>query len=332
MNRAMAARVISQQEAMVELGCLPLVLCSETIQSVSISLNRRATSTQEGIKPSVPFVQKYASRNVIFHHMSLKEYFHQQHNSGDSNQCKTIPHFVGGSTYATYPITEPYARSMLYIYKPWNKLDPIRQTNYKHQFETFLQQDTCPLELKIIHEREKERQAHRQPTAREGAGDYQDAPDGSNTGIDELLHLAGLFNRSNEKHIDMEGIKVDEGLHYNWNTRHELDQELPSESGSWLLKQIEQDDIQKQSAKHNQALTLKKNLQGKPLTFAEASDDQAEIIFRVMHKFREWIQWNETDREECDVFEPLRLTGEPKLSVYIIFVSTYLMPLHASHD
>jgi hypothetical protein len=326
----MAARVISQQEAMVELGCLPLVLCSETIQPVSISLNRRATGAQEGTKPSLSFIQKYASRNVIFHHMSLKEYFHQQHNSDDTNQCKTIPHFVGGSTYATYPITEQYARSMLYIYKPWNKLDPITATNYKHQFETFLQQDTCPLELKIIHEREKERQAHRQPTTREGEGDYQDAPDGSNSGIDELLHLAGLFNRSNEKHIDMEGIKVDKGLHYNWNTRHELDQELPPESDSWLLKQIEQDDIKKQSAGHNQVLTLKKNLQGKPLTFAEASDDQEEIIYRVMHKLKEWIHWDETEREDCDIFKPLRLTGKPRQSVYIIFVSTYLMPLHTS--
>lgn len=66
------------------------------------------------------------------------------------------------------------------------------------------------------------------------------------------------------------------------------------------------------------------------MTFAEASDDQEEIIFRVMHKLKEWIHWDETEREDCDIFKPLRLTGKLRQSVYIIFVSTYLMPLHTS--
>ena len=308
LNRAMAARVISQQEVMVELGCLPLVICSETIQPISISLNKKATGNAD--RTTRTFVEQYGTRNRIHHHLSLKDYFDLQWNKTKTKKGTTIPHFIGGSTYSTYPITEAYARSMLYIYKPWSKMNPIPDKNYKKQFETFLEQDDCPVELKIINQREKERQQHRQPTSRDGEGDYQNAPDTEDTPINDILHLAGLFNRSMDEQGELHGTKVNKGLHYKWDRRVSLSEDITLNADTWLLDQILNERDTKDSLENNTKLKLKKGIDGKPLTFKTANEDQKNIILKIFAKVKEWIEWNKDTDSNNRSFRPLRLTGE----------------------
>lgn len=300
----MASRVISQQEVMVELACLPLVICSETIQPISISLNKKATV--ESTKANRTFVEQYGLRNSKYHHLSLKEYFDQVYNAKKKSTGTTIPHFVGGSTYSTYPITESYARSMLYIYKPWNKMNPLPNKNYREQFETFLQDDTCPLSLKIIHQREKERQRHKQPTAQEGEGDYQNAPGLDDTPINDILHMAGLFNRTINECESLHGLKIDKGLHYSWDKRVILTETLPDNSSTWLLDQITNDRERQTGTSHKDIIRLTKDVNGKPYNLDMANSDQKDIILNIFRKIREWIEWNTSDQQ---AFEPLRLTG-----------------------
>ena len=41
--------------------------------------------------------------------------------SNKSKRGIVIPHFVGGQTWATFPITEEYGRHVLMCYKPWKE-------------------------------------------------------------------------------------------------------------------------------------------------------------------------------------------------------------------
>jgi len=59
LNRSVANRTVSKQEAMCELGDLDLVICTESIETVSLSASIKI---KYGEKDSTNIVQKYKKR------------------------------------------------------------------------------------------------------------------------------------------------------------------------------------------------------------------------------------------------------------------------------
>ena len=79
---------------MVELDELPLVLCTERIETINVSGSYKVKSgTQTDI------VSKY--RKIAAHHpnLSLYQFFEQQY---EGSPDEIIPHWVGGNGQPTY--------------------------------------------------------------------------------------------------------------------------------------------------------------------------------------------------------------------------------------
>jgi hypothetical protein len=155
LNRSVAQRTISKQEAMCELGKLPMVICSETIETVSLSGASRLQ-----LEPNIynnTFFAKYKNR-VGNENLSLHQYFHYIKNDiqRSSSQKEIVPHYVGGSAIPKYPITQSYATIELLKHKPWNiSNQPSNSENVIEEFEFFLKSEQCPLSVKLNYERAK---------------------------------------------------------------------------------------------------------------------------------------------------------------------------------
>src|SRR5687767_12979890 len=160
LNKTTKDKVIFKQECMCHLAKLPLYLCSESFETVSISGEYRLCTSGEA-KSS--FLSKYANRDTDWSHMSLYQYFHFRKNSATSRQGYNrkciIPHFVGASSTPAYPPTEGYAKSVLILHVPWKNTfnEPGESRNYIEEFECFLNSSSCPDSVKIGYERAKAR-------------------------------------------------------------------------------------------------------------------------------------------------------------------------------
>ena len=137
LNKISKDKVISKQECMCHLAKLDLFLCSESIETVSISGEYRLSTSNEA-KSS--FLAKYANRDSTkWSNWSLHDYFHHVKNFASSkpyNSKYIIPHYVGARSVPTYPPTEGYAKSVLILHVPWiNKFN--EQTKSKNYIEEF---------------------------------------------------------------------------------------------------------------------------------------------------------------------------------------------------
>jgi hypothetical protein len=152
MNRCVAEKLISKQEAMVELAGLDLTSCTEVFDNISISGAKKIGSKGNA------YIQEYNHRRVD-QNLSLKQYYMKKFNSGDTSKTGFhVLHFPGVSATTTFPITDKFAHSMLIIHKPWSKENPLKctpGTTWRSMFEDFMD-DSPPKELEINLTRAKE--------------------------------------------------------------------------------------------------------------------------------------------------------------------------------
>ena len=94
LNRAASNCAISKQECMVLLSGLDLMMCSESIEMVSITGSYRL---QDGA--SSTFYSHYEKRPQSLHHLSLDQYFDEEKNSNVPGKKTIIPHYVGGRSH-----------------------------------------------------------------------------------------------------------------------------------------------------------------------------------------------------------------------------------------
>ena len=88
LNRAVVSRLVPKQECMVELDKLPLILCTETIESISLSGSYKLTSdTHNGL---VAKYRKIAAKNP---NLSLSDLFQQQ--IGSKNTLRKLSFHIG---------------------------------------------------------------------------------------------------------------------------------------------------------------------------------------------------------------------------------------------
>jgi len=138
LNKSIANRTITKQETVCQLAKLPLVICSEQIDIISLS---KAVKVQEtNTSYSTTFLSKYANR---MDHLdkSLHQYFHvTKNNSLHHSKKEYIPHYVGGGGQPTYLINMNFARTEMIMHIPWHKnqsLPPITEENYTSMFNNF---------------------------------------------------------------------------------------------------------------------------------------------------------------------------------------------------
>jgi len=160
MNRSVANRTITKPEAMCELGQLPMVICSESIETVSITGSIRCTS--DGATSTM--LSQYKNRLDTQEHLSLHEFYHARKNkqsTATATHREFIPHYVGGRGQPVYPVTDTkqsisYARSEILKHMPWSQKNPMpNDCNWVAIFKEFLQDPSCPAGVRLGFERAK---------------------------------------------------------------------------------------------------------------------------------------------------------------------------------
>ena len=210
---------------MCQLGNLDNVLCSETIETVSLS---SSVKIQEKKTSNSTVVSKYRFRNkTMYGHLSLCQYFEDvKHKNRTRSDGKIfIPNFVGGSSKPQFPITEGYARSVLLIHKPWHDEDKLQKNSpWKQMFYDFIQSENCPLSVRISYQRAKLKteqlnsKNYREPTAREWDDDINgELYEHYDEEIQNTVNLLSTFHGTMTAEADVGGYKFDRGLQYNWS-------------------------------------------------------------------------------------------------------------------
>ena len=216
MNKTAARRLISKQEAMVLLGELDLVLCSDTVETVSISNSATLRQADEAHVDKT-FITNYTKRTRNYSDLSLREFFHLQKNSDPKTGKKKeiIPHFVGVSGLPTFPVTESYARHTLIVYKPWTKY-PSRG-EWITEFDEFINSPNCPPSAKLGYERvmcrHYDKMTHYE--VKSTSVDHTSNPVSSEDA--DLIALTGLGNPKETDAETVSFLKMDKGLDFKWD-------------------------------------------------------------------------------------------------------------------
>jgi hypothetical protein len=120
LNRASVDRTISKQEAMCLLAQLPLILCSERIETASLSPSRRICNQIEAKKDKTledtSWVTEYERRTgdstLCFHH-----YVTGKMNCKKNRTSKEmLPYYTGSIQFGSFPILETYCHQVLYYW------------------------------------------------------------------------------------------------------------------------------------------------------------------------------------------------------------------------
>lgn len=208
---------------MCELGKLPLVICSEYIDTISLS---GAIRVNNGVNNNyTTFLSRYNTRSEHLE-KSLHEYFHLVKNGKGGNQKEFVPHYVGGGGQPTYPISLNYARVELLKHRPWSKYYPLptlTDDNTLNIFEEFRNSDQCPLSVNIALERvknrkERQKRGYVEPTSEDVEVSQAIHPDMDNETKDVVNATNHLMDTTNV-FASMEDDGFDIGRNYDWSTR-----------------------------------------------------------------------------------------------------------------
>ena len=131
-------RDVSGVEACHELSQLQLYRCSHQFQYVSLTGSRVLERTGLTATKATP-LDKYLARDSD----DNSSWYNFLARSGK------VP-VIHGNTYATWPITDEYARTMMLLHWPnWRKIsDIIGDEKWLSKFMTFMQSEQCPIFVK----------------------------------------------------------------------------------------------------------------------------------------------------------------------------------------
>ena len=115
LNRSVVSRLMPKQECMVELDKLPLVLSTESIESISLSGSYKLTSSDSHNGLIARRHRKTAPPERP--DLSLRSGLFEEEVERRTTKKTVIPHWVGGRGQPTYPVTHDYARMTLLVHK-----------------------------------------------------------------------------------------------------------------------------------------------------------------------------------------------------------------------
>lgn len=213
MNKAASNRLISKQEAVVLLGQLDLVTCSETIESVSISNSKRLNFDADITDKSI--LQQYIDRPLTQESMCLQDYFDHLKNVTKPTNKIVIPHFVGINGSPVFPINDNYAKQSLIVYRPW-RIYPTSQ-NWKNEFEYFVRLPSTPISCKLPYHRVMQRWYDKMAGFEPVSGIYDHSSNPIPEDIKILLSLTGMAGSDIEDFDDVMLKKLDRGFEFEWD-------------------------------------------------------------------------------------------------------------------
>lgn len=214
MNRAATRRLISKQEASVMLADLPLTICSEYIETVSISNNKKLSLKKVNGSSRKKLIDAYAQREPKYLPLSLHQFFFV-HREQILRKHAAIPHYVGVGGYPCFPISEGYARHVLVVYKPWSTYP--NQKEWKRDFNIFINSPSCPRSARLTYDRVMQRYYMRTTFVDPKASvvDYSGNPISQEDEAALLLTGLGADSTSNFGQDLLDGIE--RGLDYQWD-------------------------------------------------------------------------------------------------------------------
>ena len=215
-NRAASSRLISKQEASVMLGNMDLHVCSENIETVSISNSTRVAIDADKSKAS-NILKAYANRPSALSNLSLHDYYiiYRSEKGGKGTTKLSVPHYTGITGNPTFPVTEGYARHVLIVYKPWTEYP--NQKEWKRDFDEFIRSPRCPTSCKLHYDRVVQRFYSGTKFAEVTAK----TPDHSRNEISdedaETLLLAGLGDINAELVGQLDLQNIERGMDFCWD-------------------------------------------------------------------------------------------------------------------
>ena len=224
MNKSVANRTITKQEAMCELGQLPMVICSESIEIVSITGSTRCSNDNT----TSTVLSRYRKRPETQEHLSLHQFYNatkNNHSGGNGSQREFVPHYVGGSGQPVYPLTtsrgKSYARSEILKHMPWSERNPLpNDCDWVTLFEEFRNDPRCPYSVTIAYERAKLRHELRQRGIEEAfQPDIEHSNPTDDLDDDEIGDVIALsesmgYTTDEMDNIEKSGIHI--GRDYEW--------------------------------------------------------------------------------------------------------------------
>jgi hypothetical protein len=201
---------------MCHLAGLNLVLCSESIEPVSISGTYKL-GTENQAKATM--LSRYANRQNIHKDMTLHQYFFFTKQKSTQLRKPAIPHYVGGRSYPTYPVTDGYAKSVLTCHVPWiGSSNSQTNRNYIQEFQDFIKSDDCPKSVKVAYGRVKARYLQKnktqEPTSQIQTINYDTFSKDLDPEIIDIVALAGTLGIHQK---DNDELDYNIGLNYDWS-------------------------------------------------------------------------------------------------------------------
>jgi hypothetical protein len=215
LNECTKNRVVSKQEAVYQLGGMPLYTCSEFFERTSLSGSTRLGTENAGKRT---FLYRYSARQDCLD-MNLDEYFHHIYNSDTAKRIK-IPVYSGAQCEPVYPATPGYARAVLMIYKSWRQVFSMDDADevLLAKFHKFIKEDKCPESVRLGYERAKETVGMKETINSANDIDYGSFAMKADQEIVDLVDLANIIYRKYDENDDREG-NYDFGMDKDWSQK-----------------------------------------------------------------------------------------------------------------
>ena len=225
LNYTIGEKLISKQEAMVQIAQLRLFHCSETIETHSLSGYRKLTV--QNCVSNATLLAKYARRPQNQENLSLNEFFYVNKRIPTDAPIHCIPHFVGASSKPKYPVDEDYARSILMVHRHWRLPFPYLEGGAKDAFDEIIadesEEEPFPPEVTIPYERMKARYERKGHTHEPVTSESYSMPYFNSAHIDEdlkqIIQLASLLPKTTSSGYN-DLANMDFGHDYDWSTEN----------------------------------------------------------------------------------------------------------------
>ena len=217
----------------------------------------------------------------------------------------SIPHPVGLSGKPIFPLTQEYAKCALLMHKPWTYTKPLlfekkSDVTAVEEYLAYIQDDKCSLHLKTTYEIALAMYIRDQC--------YVDINDVKQYDSDDLdSDTEDIINAYGSKTADApDDDEFDFGLSYDWSQSHNIQRDITGPGKTWLEDTI----CEIRSKSDVKSVPVKKDGSSYKIEDVLCSEEQSEIVFMVLDKLKEWIEYE----NDCDIrgrttkFEPLRMT------------------------
>ena len=322
LNSLMGTRIISKAEASCELLSLDLYWCTESFKHISMSSFAKLQKKDDAGKtnPILTYGKRQSDKHLSLNEFLVKKAKLKKHTlpeKGEEGRMRQrshkqrsfIFHPTGMNGNPVYPVSSSYAKTTLLMHKPWTKNRKLTfettPTMVYKEFYEFLKSDKCPVSVRLTHAVAKENyeRGSRFPEAVNADVGKDISAEQFEDDADLLHYLEALKNVR-----DYKGLT---SFYRGEDGQYDFSQQFSSmdpgnKDFDWLQTQKSNWEEEHQT-KHFSVNTRT----GQTYSIKDLNDNvqQAEIVYTVMCKLREWIEFPQNHASNNRLaFNPLLMT------------------------